>query len=103
MLCCACRNSDSAFCLAASRRCISLTLISITVVEASRLLCVGEDVGAQSAVEARPEAISNAIGVACIEREVLSFALALWAWHEFIKRLGGREGGFEPNGNRVKS
>lgn len=48
--------------------------------------------GAQIAAETKPAAISRPIGAACIEVEALSFALALWAGHEFIKRLeAGRE------------
>ena len=44
------------------------------------------------AEETKPKIISSTIGGACVELEALSLALALWAGHEFIKRLGGREG-----------
>lgn len=48
--------------------------------------------GAQMAEETKQKTISSTSGGACVEVEVLSLALALWAGHEFIKRLGGREG-----------
>ena len=44
------------------------------------------------AEETKPKTISSTIGAACVEVEVLSLALALWAGRKFIKRLGGREG-----------